>query len=154
MKQIFFGVLVAFSLLPFAVNAQGDASIKIIKPGDRRNVQLGEVNVSVEISGVSLQDGYAWQMLIDAVPQGIVRAGTTTTITMPKPTGPHHLTAQLLNPEGQVISLHDILVIAAPVESRQELFNRAWFAPFMFVFSLGVLAIILLALRVRLRPLT
>ncbi len=149
MKRLLLFTLLVLSLLPSALNAQTNASIKILKPADRRNVALGEITVTVEISGVTLSEGYTWQMLIDAVPQGIVRDATTTNIVMPKPTGPHHLTAQLYDPNGALLAAHDILVIAAPVENRTTIVNRAWFSPLMFGFTLVIFGIILFALRLR-----
>lgn len=143
------GMLLLLIVAPSLVRAQSNASIKIVKPGDRRNVELGEIKVTVDISGAALSEGYAWQMLVDGVPQGMVRDELTTNIKVGKPTGPHHLTAQLYDPQGNVISSHDILVIAAPVESREPIFNRAWFAPTMLGFTIVVTGIILLGLRLR-----
>ncbi len=154
MKRWMFCTLLVLSLLPSFALAQTNGSIKIIKPGDRRNIELGESQVTVEISGVALSDGYSWQMLVDGVPQGVVRDAMTTTINVERPTGPHHLTAQLYDPQGNVISAHDILVIAAPVEKREPIFNRAWFAPFMAVFTVVIIGIILLGLRLRPRQTT
>lgn len=153
MKKILVWIFVALLFgAPSLVSAQESPSIRIVKPGDRRNVELGEITVTVEITGVTLSEGYTWQMLIDAVPQGMVREGLTTNIVMGKPTGPHHLTAQLYDARGNVVSTHDILVIAAPVENREPIFNRAWFAPFMLGFTIVVFGIIALGLRLRPRP--
>lgn len=154
MKRLIFCALLVLCALPSFAHAQTNASIKIIKPGDRRNIELGEIDVTVEIAGVALSDGYSWQMLIDSVPQGIVRDTLTTRINVGKPTGPHHLTAQLYDSQGKVISAHDILVIAAPVENRDPIFNRAWFAPTMAVFTLTIIGIILFGLRLRPRQTT
>ncbi len=154
MKRLIFCALLVLFVLPSFAHAQTNASIKIIKPGDRRNIELGEIDVTVEIAGVALSDGYSWQMFIDSVPQGIVRDTLTTRINVGKPTGPHHLTAQLYDSQGNIISAHDILVIAAPVENRDPIFNRAWFAPTMAVFTLTIIGIILFGLRLRPRQTT
>jgi hypothetical protein len=154
MKRVLLFVLLIASLVPAAANAQSDASIKILKPGDRRNVELGEVTVTVEITGAALSDGYAWQMLIDSVPQGVVRDGMTAEIVVPKPSGPHRLKAELYDSTGMPVSSHEILVMAAPVENREPVFNRAWFDPFGIIFTITIIVILLLALRLRPRMTT
>ena len=140
------GLLILMAL-PLSASAQTDATIKIVKPGDRRNVELGQVKVTVEISGAALSDGYAWQMWIDNEPQGMVRDATETTITIPKPTGPHRLKVQLYDPNGNALASHEILVLAAPVEDHTLMFNQAWYAPAMAVMSLIILGLLILGLR-------
>ncbi|MBI4670869.1 MAG: hypothetical protein HY741_04265 [Chloroflexi bacterium] len=135
------------SVLP--VSAQAQASIQIVKPGDRRNVALGELEVTVAITGANVGDGYSWQIFIDGVPQSIVHNTLTTRVRMDKPTGPRRLKAVLYDPQGSEIAANEILVLAAPVENHDPVFNRAWFTPFMAVFTVAILALILLGLRVR-----
>lgn len=149
MNRFLFFAFLLFAIVTNRALAQTDASIKIVKPADRRNVELGVVAVSVEISGAALSDGYTWQMLIDGVPQGAVRDGTTAEITIPEPTGPHRLKAELYDPQGNVVASHEILVIAAPIAPFVPIFNLAWFAPMMAVFTIAVIGIILLGLRLR-----
>lgn len=149
MKRLILFTLLLFSILPLGADAQSNASIKIIKPGDRRNVELGEITVTVEITGVAPEDSYAWQMLIDGEPQGMVRDTLTTNITVPKPSGPHRLKAELYDSQGSPIASNEILVLAAPVENHDPVFNRTWFAPVMAVFTIMIIGIILLGLRLR-----
>lgn len=149
MKRLILFTLFVLTMLPPVVGAQSNAAIKIVKPGDRRNVELGEIPVTVEITGVAPGDGYTWQMLIDGEPQGMVRNATSTNIIVPKPTGPHRLKAELYDPQGRVIASNEILVLAAPVENHDPVFNRAWFAPVMAVFTLVIIGIIFLGLRLR-----
>ncbi len=148
-RLVLLGVIGLMSALLPAVAAQSDASIRFVKPGDRRNVGLGEVSVTVDISGVSLNDGYRWQVLIDGVPEPIVADGLTTQVEIPKPSGPHRLMAVLLDPQGSRIASDEILVIAAPVDRHDPVFNREWFAPLMAVFTLVIIGIIILGLRLR-----
>jgi hypothetical protein len=136
-------------LFPLSGEAQSSASIKIIKPVDRHNLALGEADMIVEISGVSLQDGYTWQPFLDGVPQGMVR-NTTTKLIVDEPSGPRRIKAVLYDPHGVEIASNEILVIAAPVESQSEVFNRAWFVPAMAVFTLTLIGLIILGLRIRL----
>jgi hypothetical protein len=142
-------VLPSALALPLAANAQASATIKIIKPGDRRNVELGEIPVMVEVSGVTLSDGYTWQVLIDGEPQGMVHGTLETKIVMPKPTGPHRLRAELYDRTGAVAASNEIMVIAAPTENRGVLINRGWYVPVMGLFALATVGIILLGLRLR-----
>lgn len=147
MKQAILFALLLFGGIAMVSYAQSDAAIKIVKPGDRRNVELGEIPVTVEVSGVTLDEGYTWQILIDAVPQGLVRNATQTNIVMPKPTGPHRLKAELYDANGKVVAAHEILVIAAPVEKHDPIFNREWFVPAMLGFATVIIGIIILGLR-------
>jgi hypothetical protein len=154
MKKLL-GLCAAFLvMLPCVAQAQTDASIKIVKPGDRRNVELGEITVTVAIEGTESGGGYAWQILIDGVPQGLLRGVTTTNIVMPKPTGPHRLKAELYDSQGITVSAHEILVMAAPVENRDPVFNRAWYVPAMAAFTALIFGIIILGLRLRPRTVT
>jgi hypothetical protein len=144
-----FLTLFATSRLPLVTQGQTNAAITIVKPGDRRNVELGKVTVTVQLAGVAPGDGHTWQMLIDGVPQGMVREGLTTEIDIPRPSGPHRLKAELYDASGKAIASNEILVMAAPVESREPVFNRAWFVPFAAVFTVAIIGIILLGLRLR-----
>jgi hypothetical protein len=138
---------IGLGLVPLQVSAQESPSIRIVKPGDRRNVALGEVPISVEVSGVPGDATATWQIFIDGVPQGTVLDSTTTVVRLERPTGPHRLKAELYDAQGSILATHEILVMAAPVQSRDPVFNRDWFAPVMFGFTLVVFGIILVALR-------
>lgn len=142
-------VVIAALWAPALANAQGSASIKIVKPGDRRNVALGEGTVTVEITGAALADGYAWALWLDGVRVGGPYRETAAKINMDKPTGPRRIKAVLYDPQNNEIASNEILVIAAPVETNTDVFNRSWFVPFMIVFTLGIIGIILLGLRMR-----
>lgn len=136
-------------VLPNQTFAQSNVSIKFVKPGDRRNVELGEIPVTVAITGVSLQDGFTWRVLIDGDPQPMVSNSTTTKIVMPQPSGPHRLKAELYDAQGKTVGSDEILVLAAPIESQEPVFNRAWYAPAMAVFVLVIIGLLILGLRLR-----
>lgn len=148
MKRILFLTLLFLLALPPAANAQSSAAIRIVKPGDRRNVELGQISVTVEITGVALTDGYTWQVWIDNDPQGMVRNATETNITIPEPSGPHRLRAELYDPKGAMIASNEILVLAAPVEDHNPLFNPAWFSPLMLGFTIIVIGLVVFSLRI------
>lgn len=145
---LFFAVALTM-LAAGALAAQGGASIKFVKPGDRRNVPIGQMDVTVAITGVTLSEGYTWQLLVDSVPEGSVRDRTTITFEMSQPSGPRRMKAVLLDPQGQPVASDEILVLAAPVEELIPVFNRSWFAPAMAVLTVVVAAIIVLGLRLR-----
>ena len=137
-------------IVPAVVSAQSNASIKIVKPGDRRNVETAQISVTVEITGASLSEGYSWQMFVDGVPQGMVRNALTAPIMVGEPSGPRRLKAVLYDPQGNSIASHEILVMAAPVEKDNEpVFNREWFAPLMAVFTVIIIGLLVLGLRLR-----
>lgn len=136
-------------VLPDSSFAQSNASIKIVSPADRHNVELGEITVAVEIGGVALSDGYAWQVWLDGEPLGMVRNVTTTRIVVKQPSGPHRLKVELYDGQGKTIASNDILVMAAPVEDHSPVFNQPWFGPAMAVFTVTVLCILILGLRLR-----
>lgn len=131
--------------------AQSNASIKIVSPGDRRNVPVGENEVAVQISGANLQDGYTWELYLDGVPQGVVRDATTTQVVLDKPMVLRRMKAVLYDPQGTEVSSHEILIVAVKIETTKDVFNRSWFVPFMAVFFIGLVLIIIFALRIRLR---
>ncbi len=142
--------LLAGVLLFFAsAAAQSNASIKIVKPGDRRNVPVGENEVQVQISGVNLADGYKWELFVDGVSQGVVRDKMTTQVNLDKPMVLRRMKAVLYDTQGAEIASNEILIVAVKMESTADVFNRSWFVPFMFVFMLGIVVLILVALRLR-----
>ncbi|HZQ06625.1 MAG TPA: hypothetical protein VFD70_08600 [Anaerolineae bacterium] len=148
-------ILLFIGIVPAIVSAQSNASIKIVKPGDRRNVETAQINVTVEITGASLSDGYSWQMFVDGEPQAVVRDSLTAPIMVGEPSGPRRLKAVLYDPQGNAIASHEILVMAAPVEKDNEpVFNREWFAPLMAVFTIIIIGLLVLSLRLRPRTAT
>jgi len=154
MRRVTLLLMLLMVALPGVAQAQGNLSIQIVKPGDRRNVEIGKIPVTVDITGGALPANYTWQVWIDSVPQGIVQTGLTTEIDMPEPSGPHRIRAELYDPQGTRVSTSDILVMAAPVEIHEPLFNRSWYVPAMAVLSLGIVGLIVLGLRLRPRTAT
>jgi hypothetical protein len=146
-------LILASVLVPLSAFAQTASSIEIVTPGDRRNVALGQVEVTVEITTDLPESSYTWQILVDGIPQGMA-GGTTTVVQIDRPTGPHRLRAELYDGQGTVIGSDEILVIAAPVERRDPIFNREWYSPLMALFILVVLGIVLLGLWLKPRPVT
>ncbi|MCG3139921.1 MAG: hypothetical protein HDKAJFGB_00846 [Anaerolineae bacterium] len=130
--------------------AQTDASIRILEPGDRRNVPLGSNQVVVAIHGASLADGYSWQLYFDGVPQGVIHSGMTTTLSIDRPNVLRRLKAVLYDPQGGEIASHEIFIVGVKMESQADVFNRSWFVPFMLVFFSGLTLIVLLSLRIKL----
>lgn len=136
--------------LPLRLDAQTDVSIRIVKPGDRRNVPIGDNEVEVEINGARLEEGYTWQLYFDGVPQGMVHDTLTTTLKIDNPNVLRRLKAVLYNAQGAEVSAHEILIVGVVMETRADVFNRSWFVPFMLVFFLGVTLLIVLSLRIKL----
>lgn len=143
--------LTGMTLFVARLDAQTDVSIRILEPGDRRNVPLGQAQVTVKITGANLQDGYTWQLYFDGVPQGMLHNTTTTELTIDRPSVLRRLKAVLYDPQGKEIASHEILIVGIKMESRADIFNRSWFVPFMAVFFTGLIIILLLSLRIRLR---
>lgn len=154
MKRLLGLTLFLLLVLPSMANAQSSAAIKIVKPGDRRNVEIGAITVTVEITGVLLNDGYTWQVWIDNDPQGMVKNELQTNIVIPEPSGPHRLRAELYDPQGVKIASNEILVLAAPIEDHNDLFNPAWFSPLMLGFTIIVIGLVVFALRLHPRRVT
>lgn len=142
--------LAGVMVLPARLAAQTDSSIHIVEPGDRRNVPVGENQVVVEIKGARLEDGYTWQLFFDGVPQGMVHDTTVTNLSIDKPNVLRRLKAVLYNPQGTEVASHEILLAGVAMESRADVFNRSWFVPFMLVFFVGLVIVILLSLRIKL----
>lgn len=136
--------------------AQTEPGIKIVKPGDRRNMGLGKSTIIVEITGVDPKD-VTWEILIDGEPVTTVTdGGTTTTIDMQKPTGPRRIRAIMFDAQNQEIASNEILVIAAPIEVREPVFNRQVMAQAMAIFVVVVAVLFVTAFvisrRVRGQP--
>lgn len=136
--------------------AQTEPGIKIVKPGDRHNMGLGKNTIVVEITGVDPGD-VTWEILVDGEPLATVTdGGTTANIEMPKPTGPRRIRAILFNKENREIASNEILVIAAPIEVREPVFNRQAMAQAMGVFVVVIVALLFAAFiisrRVRNQP--
>lgn len=136
--------------------AQTEPGIKIVKPGDRHNMGLGKNTIVVEITGVDPKD-VTWEILVDGEPMTTVTdGGTTANIDMPKPTGPRRIRAILFNKENREIASNEILVIAAPIEVREPIFNRQMMAQAMGVFVVVVVLLFFAAFfisrRVRNQP--
>lgn len=147
------GCMGLVSLLVPAARAQSAPTIRILKPADRHNVPLGETTVTVEITGVTPDDGHYWVVQVDGVPSAIVRDGrTSTAILMDKPSGPRRIRAVLYDAQGAVLASHEVLAIAAPVQPDRPVFNRVQMAPAMAVLVLIVISLIAIGLRVRPRP--
>ncbi len=142
--------LMSLALTPQALGAQTSASIRVLEPGDRRNVPLGQAQVVVAINGARLEDGYAWQVYFDGVPQGLIHSGMTTTLEIDRPNVLRRLKAVLYNPQGNEIASHEIFIVGVKMESQADVFNRSWFVPFMLVFFSGLTIIVLLSLRIKL----
>lgn len=141
MKKIIWALLFAIplsSLLFVFVSAESHFSIHIIKPGDRRNVPIGDSPVVVEIRGAAPASSFYWELYEDQLLVETVRADTSTAAVSFLRTGPHAIQVMLLDPQGNRVASDEILVIAAPVEARTPLFNREWFAPAMAVLVLTI----------------
>ncbi len=147
-------LILAASMLPAIAFAQSAVSIKIVKPIDRHNIELQPTTVTVEITGATLKDGYTWQLFVDGDPQGMVKDSLTTTVEVGEPSGPRRLKVELYDPHGLDVASNEILVMAAPVESNAPVFNRDWFAPFMGVVTVLIIAMVIIGLRIRPRQAT
>lgn len=147
MKRVWLVATALLVLLSSTSNvwAQTPPGIKIVKPGDRRNMGLGENTIIVEITGVDPRD-VTWEILIDAEPiTTVTNGGTTATIELEKPTGPRRIRAVMFDAQNREIASNEILVIAAPIESREPMFNRAVMSQAMGVFFVTVVALLVIA---------
>lgn len=142
-------LIVLFGLVPAIAAAQTIPSIKIVKPIDRHNIELQPTTVTVEITGATFKDGYAWQLFVDGEPQGMVKDSFATTVTVGEPSGPRRLKAVLYDSRGLEVASNEILVMAAPIETNAPVFNRDWFAPLMAVVTVLIIAMVVVGLRVR-----
>ncbi len=121
---------VSSGALSFA-SAESHISIRIVKPGDRRNIPTGESHITVEISGTEISQGYRWELYADQLLAATIRDGSTSATVNFRRTGPHRIQVVLFDHQGNRVSNHEILVTAAPVESRKPIFNREQFASAM-----------------------
>lgn len=124
-------VLTQWSVGLAVVSAESHISIRIVTPGDRRNIPTGESPVTIEIRSAGAVQGYYWELYADQLPTATVRDGSLKAMVSFPRSGPHRIQVALFNAQGNRVSSDEILVIAAPVELRTPLFNRAQFAPAM-----------------------
>lgn len=146
MKRIVASIALLAATLWFVSNvaAQTPASIQIVKPLDRRNVPDKNAQVTVEIMGVTANDGHYWELWVDEEPNVGVRDGSNTaTVERFKPTGPHRLKAVLFDVSGKQIAFSNVvLVMTAPVDERKPVFNREMMAPIIGVLTVLVALLI------------
>lgn len=134
--------LVMLSATGSWVSAESHQSIRIVKPGDRRNISTRDATVTVEIRGADAAQGLYWELYADQLPSATIRDGSASVAVKFRRTGPHRLQVALFDAQGRRVSSHEILVIAAPVEDRTDPFNRRQFAPAMAVLALVITCII------------
>lgn len=145
MSKIICAVLLALALSSAQlalVTADSHISIRIVKPGDRRNIPTGDSLVVVEIRGAVNSEGYYWELYGDQLLITTVRDGSASAIINFRRTGPHQIQVVLFDAQSNRIASHEILVIAAPVEDRTDPFNRQQFAPAMAILVLSISSLI------------
>jgi hypothetical protein len=147
MKNVLLAVMTCAVLLASftSVFAQTTPEINIVKPGDRRNMGLGENQVTVEITGIDPKL-VTWQVLIDGDPLATVTDGSlVANVDVPKPTGPRRIRAVMYDAQNNEISRDEILVIAAPIDIREPVFSREGMAQAMGVFVVFVIVLLIVA---------
>ncbi|MCC7164845.1 MAG: hypothetical protein IT331_20280 [Anaerolineae bacterium] len=158
MKRIKIVMLACLVLLSATTNvwAQTESGIKIVKPGDRRNMGLGKNTIIVEITGVDPRD-VTWQVLVDSeLITTVTNGGTTADIDLTRPTGPRRIRVVMFDKQNREIASNEILVIAAPIQPQEPIFNREVMAQAMGVFVVIVVGLLIGAFvvsrRVRNQP--
>ncbi len=147
MKQVLLAIaLCAFLVATFSTAlAQSAPEIQIVKPADRRNLGLGENQITVAITGIDPKQ-VTWELFIDQEPLATVTDGSlVANVEIPKPTGPRRIRAILYDAQHQELSADEVLVIAAPVDIREPVFNRQGMAQAMGVFVVIVIALLFVA---------
>lgn len=144
-------VLLAFAfLIGFSATALAQSpAIRIVSPVNRHNVAIGKGTVSVQITGTVPGDGSYWELDVDGLPVQTVRDGRTEGTVEFTQTGPHPIEVILFDKAGNQLASQRILVIAAPVDPLEPVFNRPAMAQVMAVFVVVIIGIIIVGLRVR-----
>jgi hypothetical protein len=84
--------------------------------------------------------------LLDGEPLTTVTDGSlVANVDIPKPTGPRRIRAVLLDAQNHQLSADEILVIAAPIDTREPVFNRQAMAQAMGIFLVVVVALFIVA---------
>lgn len=147
MRQIIHSLLLVLILTQVSgalteLSAESHLSIRVVKPGDRRNIPTGDSSVTVEIHGADMPERYYWELYGDQVLMATVRDGSTIATVNFRDSGPHRIQVVLFDAQANRVASHEILVIAAPVEDRTDPFNRQQFAPAMAILAVTIASII------------
>jgi len=148
MKRFSGAILLAMMGLALSASfagAQSPPTIRIVSPGDRRNVSDKHALFTVAISGVAPNDGHYWELWVDGEPIIGLHNGETQAALSFDPTGPHHVKAILYNAQKQPLDAQEILVMAAPVQDLTAQFNQKAMAQVMAVFVVFVVTCLVVA---------
>jgi hypothetical protein len=131
-----------------AVPTPPGASIRIVSPLDNGIVPIGQNKIEIATGNISLDTAHPWRLYLDGSLIATVDKGETTYSLPIGVSGPHVISATLLDAESHDLASASVHVTAAPESPSSSPFNLPWVAPTMAVFLIGVAALLVISLRV------
>lgn len=133
---------------PSAVATPSGAGFKILSPVDNQIVPIGQNRVQIAAGTTTSDAVHSWRLFLDGNLIATVENGETG-FTLPiGVSGPHVITATLLDAHDEDIASASVHVTAAPETPSSSPFNLPWVAPTMAILLLGILALLLVSLRI------
>jgi hypothetical protein len=137
----------ARSTFASAAPTPSGARIQIVSPLDNGVVPIGQNKVEVAAQNIVLGTAHPWRLYLDGNLIATVDTGKATYSLPIGVSGPHVISATLLDSENHELASASIQVTAAPESPSSSPFNLPWVAPTMGIFLVGVVALLLISLR-------
>ncbi len=131
----------------------GNPSIRIVAPVNNRVLPLGDVKVEVATENFPLEGSNYWRLFVDDYLVTKVGAGATSYTTQITTSGPHQIKVTLGDGQREDVATASIEVLTAPATPRDAPFNLPWMGTAMSILAVGIVLLLVVALRLtRPRP--
>ncbi len=135
-----------------AVQAGGNPAIRIVAPTNNRVLPLGDLQVQIATENFSLGGSNYWRLFVDDYLVSKVGQGATSYTTQITASGPHQIKVTLGDGQREDIASATIEVLTAPATPQNAPFNLPWMGPAMAVLAVGIVLLLLVALRMTRPP--
>ncbi len=123
-------------------------SVQILSPTNNQIVSLGGVTVTIATQNFTLGGPNRWRLYMDDVLVSTIQDGATSYTVQLTTSGPHTIRVVLADSQHDNLASTQIDVEAAPATPTGEPFNLPWMAPAMAVLAVGIVILLVVALRV------
>ncbi len=128
--------------------AQGNPAVRIIAPVNNRVLPLGDVKVEIATDNFPLDGSNYWRLFVDDYMVTKVGQGATSYTTQITTSGPHEIKVTLGDGQREDIASASIALLTAPATPTTEPFNLPWMAPVMGALAVGIVLLLVIALRI------
>ncbi len=145
-------ILSALWFGPAEAQSGGNATIRIVAPSNSRVLPLGDVQVQVATENFPLTGSNYWRLFVDDYMVSKVGQGATSYTTQITASGPHQIKVTLGDGQREDIATATISVLTAPATPPNAPFNLPWMGPAMAILSVGIVLLLVVALRMTRPP--